>query len=77
MFSNGIGFPRTKWLIFEGAKQEQPFKDYLRAHQVPTQVWYSAYPQLTALNIENNARLRAGLHGELSSRETERWLQRI
>lgn len=77
VFSNGIGFPRTKWLIFEGAKQEQPFKDYLRAHQVPTQVWYSAYPQLTALNIENNARLRAGLHGELSSRETERWLQRI
>lgn len=77
VFSNGIGFPRTTWLIFDGAKQEQPFKDYLRAHQVPTRVWYSAYPQLTALNIENNARLRAGLDGELSSKETEQWLQRI
>lgn len=77
VFSNGIGFPRTRWLIFGGAKQEQPFKDYLRAHQVPTAVWYSAYPQLTALNIENNARLRAGLHGELSTEEVERWLRRI
>jgi len=77
VFSNGIGYPRTRWLFFDGAKQELAFKDYLRAHQVPTQVFYSAYPHLTALNIENNARLREGLVGTLCSEEAERWLLRI
>ncbi len=77
VFSNGVGYPRTSWLFFGGAKQEQQFKDYLRNHQAPTQVWFSAYPDLTALNIENNARLRAGLYGEMSSEETQEWLRRL
>jgi hypothetical protein len=77
VFSNGVGYPRTSWLFFGGAKQEQQFKDYLRRHQLPTQVWYSAYPDLTALDIENNARIRAGLQGEMSREETETWLRLI
>lgn len=77
IFSNGIGYPRTNWLFFGGASQEEEFKDYLRRHQVPTQVWYAAYPDLTALNIENNARIRVGLNGAMSAQETERWLQLI
>jgi hypothetical protein len=63
--------------FFGGARQEQPFKDYLRGRQLPSQVWYSAYPDLTAVNIENNARIRAGLRGELSSEEADAWLRRI
>jgi len=77
VFSNGVGYPRTIGLVFGGAHREQEFKDYLRRHQLPTQVWYSAYPQLTAVNIENNARIRAGLYGEMSRAETESWLARI
>lgn len=77
VFSNGVGYPRTRWLFFGGARQEQPFKDYLRRHQVPTQVWYSAYPDLTALNVENNARIRVGLYGEMSEKEAQEWLRRI
>jgi hypothetical protein len=77
VFSNGVGYPRTVGLVFGGARREQEFKDYLRRHQVPTQVWYTAYPHLTAVNVENNARVRAGLVGELSHPETERWLARI
>jgi hypothetical protein len=74
-FSNGVGYPKTNWLIFDGAKDEQAFKDYIRVHQIPTQVWYSAYDNLTALNIANNARIRAGLYGHLSETETEEWLR--
>jgi hypothetical protein len=74
VFSNGSGYPRTIALILGGAKREQEFKDFLRRHQVPTQVWYSAYPHLTAVNIANNARVREGLHGTLSRAECERWL---
>lgn len=77
VFSNGVGYPRTRWLFFGGARQEEAFKHYLRRRQVPTQVWYSAYPDLTAVNIDNNAYVRAGLHGRMSTEETRAWLRRL
>ena len=42
--------------------------------QVPTHVWYSAYGDLTALNIAQNERIRAGLHGDPDERE---WVQSL
>ncbi|GGV81440.1 hypothetical protein GCM10010294_55090 [Streptomyces griseoloalbus] len=74
VFSNGLGYPRTRWLVLDGAKDELAFKHYLRAHQLPTQVWYSAYDTLTTHNLRTNARIRAGLFGTLSPAETEAWL---
>jgi hypothetical protein len=76
-FSNGVGFPRTRFLLFEGAHREQEFKDHLRRRQIPSQVWYSAQPQLSALNIENNALIRSGLFGPLTRPDTETWLRRL
>jgi hypothetical protein len=76
-FSCGYGYPKTRWLLFDGAWDEQAFKDCLRCHQVPTDVWYSAYPQLTALNIENNAQIRAGLYGRMTDADAEAWLLRL
>ena len=76
-FSNGVGYPRTRFLFFEGARREQEFKDYLRRHQIPTQVFYSAYDQLSAVNIENNALIRSGLPGTLAPADTEAWLRRL
>ena len=77
VFSNGVGWPRTFLLIWGGLKDEQAFKNYLRRHQIPTQVWYSAYPDLTAVNIDNNAKIRAGLAGSMNSKEAEQWLRLI
>jgi hypothetical protein len=74
VFSNGQGYPRTRWLVLEGAAREQEFKDYLRRHQIPTPVWYSAYPELTAANVARNSRLRSGLRGRMSEREAQKWL---
>ena len=34
VFSNGVGYPRTRWLVLDGAKDETAFKHYLRSHQV-------------------------------------------
>jgi hypothetical protein len=76
-FSNGVGYPRTRWLVLDGATDERAFKNYLRNHQVVTQVWYSAYGDLTAVNIANNAAIRRGLRGEMSSAEAERWAARL
>jgi hypothetical protein len=44
---------------------------------VPTRVWYSAYGRLTNANIENNARIRAGLHRDANSSEARRWVQAL
>jgi hypothetical protein len=75
VFGNESGYPRTRWLFGAGARDEAGFKAFLRGNQVPTQSWYSAYPDLTASNVDGNARLRAGLHGEMTEAEAEAWLQ--
>jgi hypothetical protein len=76
VFSNGIGYPRTKWLVLNGAKDEQTFKDYLRRHQMPTQVWYNAFPGLTALDKRRNALIREGLEkSHMTGSETRQWLR--
>lgn len=61
IFGNGFGYPRTRWMIFDGAKNELRFKDTNRNHQIATQVWYKAYPGLTAFDLARNTRIRKGL----------------
>jgi len=72
VFSNGIGYPRTNWLVCDGCKDERKFKEYLRRHQLPTEVWYAAYPQLTAVDLERNARIRDGIESSSMSEEQAR-----
>ena len=77
VFSNGLGYPRTRWLVLGGARDEQSFKDYLRCHQLSTAVCYSAYDSLTTANITNNAAVRAGLARELTDAQAHDWLARL
>ncbi len=78
IWTNATGFPKTRWLFLAGgARDEQRFKDYARRSQVATQVWYSAYKELTVQNINNNSLLRAGLYGTLDPEESEEWLRRF
>jgi hypothetical protein len=75
VFSNGIGYPRVRWLIKDGSQDERNFKEYLRRHQIPTQVWYKAYPGLTAVDLERNLRIRQGLDApELAGPEAREWV---
>jgi hypothetical protein len=77
VFSNGEGYPQTNWLVKDGAHDEQAFKDFLRTRQIPTQVWYGAYRDLTALNVDENARIREGLAGPMGLAAAEAWLRRL
>jgi hypothetical protein len=77
VFSNGYGFPKARWLVGGGARDELAFKEYLRVHQAPTHVWYSAYGRATTANIANNERIRAGLRGEAGREEAERWVRAL
>ena len=76
VFGNGIGWPRTDWLILGGARHEQPFKFFQRRHQISTQVWYKAYPGLTLANLQRNQRIRAGLENPApTDAELQDWLR--
>ncbi|HEV2677467.1 MAG TPA: hypothetical protein VGV37_23255 [Aliidongia sp.] len=78
VFSNGIGYPRTRFLVLGGAKDEQAFKYYIRRHQLPTEVWYKAYPGLTAYDLARNASISAGLdRDDMTDREIRQWLATI
>jgi hypothetical protein len=77
VFSNGASYPKTDWLFLHGAHDEQGFKAFLQKHQIPTQAWYTAYKQSTALNLTNNAGLRAGLFADLSERGRADWLRKL
>jgi hypothetical protein len=74
VFSNGIGYPKTRWLLAGGCKDEQKFKNFLYRHQFYTQVWYDAHPGLTAADLERNSRIRAGLEARaLAADEADVW----
>jgi hypothetical protein len=74
VFSNGIGYPATRWLLAGGCKDEQKFKNFLYRHQFATQVWYNARPGLTAADLERNGRIRAGLEARsLTAAQAAQW----
>ena len=76
VFSNGIGWPRTRWLILGGARSEQRFKYYQRRHQIPTQVWYKAYPGLSLADLKRNQRIREGLErARMDDAQALAWLR--
>lgn len=79
VFSNGRGWPRTRWLLFGGASDEQAFRAYYRDHQVRTQVWFAnpAYRNLTAVNVARNERIRRGLTQRLSTEQLEAWVRML
>ena len=78
VFSNGVGYPTTNWLLADGAQREQQFKAFLRRRQQPTDVWYKAYPGLTAFDLARNSEIRRGLESDfMSDDDLRRWLAKI
>jgi Dyp-type peroxidase family len=74
IWSNSIGFPRSRNLFQGGATDGERFKRYARQSMVPTRFWYSAYPALTTTIIRTNAEIRRGLSGTMTEDEAVRWL---
>jgi hypothetical protein len=75
VFSNGMSYPPTRYLVRGGARDEQRYKRTLRRHQIPTQVWYNAHPGLTVIDLARNARIREGVERrEMTEEEAREWL---
>jgi hypothetical protein len=60
------GFPETRFYFWQGAQAEGPFKAYVRESQTETIVWYSAYPALSAVNVNTSTAIRQSLSRPLA-----------
>jgi hypothetical protein len=75
VFSNGVSYPTTNWLVLDGAKDEQKYKYVLRRHQLPTNVWYKAYPGLTVFDLKRNTLIRQGIEkSSMSDSDLRQWM---
>jgi hypothetical protein len=78
LFSNGVGYPKTSWLIQGGSDNEQKFEYYIFRHQLPVDVWYKAYPGLTGFDLLRNSLIRDGLtRSDMTDDEVREWLNLI
>jgi hypothetical protein len=75
VWTNAVGFPETRFLILDGARDELRFKAFARNMQIPSLVWYSAYPDLTVQNIDKDSAIREDVWTDLSETDTKTWLK--
>ena len=76
VWSNTVGYPRTRDLLYAGSEDADRFKAWARHIQIPTQVWYSAYPGLSIRNINDNTITRRGL-ADLEGVSAQEWLNAL
>jgi hypothetical protein len=62
IWHTSLGFPP------DGARDLPAFKRFLRSHQVPAEIFFSAYPDETVLNIVNDRALADALADAAGSR---------
>ncbi|HET9955484.1 MAG TPA: hypothetical protein VFQ61_13315 [Polyangiaceae bacterium] len=69
-------YPATRHLVLGGAMDEERFKAWGRSCQRPTELFYSAYPDLSVAAINNNTAIRAGLHAPAPP-DLDAWFRRL
>jgi hypothetical protein len=72
-----VNFPKTNFLLTGGAYDEEHFLAWSRGTQVPTAVWYAAYPHLSIKNVMNNSYIRNELWQNLSENKARLFLKRF
>lgn len=77
IFSNTVNFPKTNFMVTGGAYDEEHFLAWSRSTQIPTQVWYAAYPHLSIKNVNNNTAIRNALHSNLNEKQAQLFLKRF
>ncbi len=75
IWSNTKQFPRTRYLVDGGARDGHSFKAVARAYQTRTNVWYSAYPDLTVQQIDRNSTIAEGVLQDLDPGAERAWLR--
>ncbi|MBL4703923.1 MAG: hypothetical protein JKY54_05345 [Flavobacteriales bacterium] len=73
------GYPRTSYVFLKGAYNISEFMGWGRKTQIPTAIWYSAYPWYGLQQIVSKTELRTELFnsGQLNEAEIKEMLRRI
>ena len=74
IWSNTVGFPKTKFLFSGGASDGNRLRRWTRRQQRPTLFWYTAYRTLTQDRIQLNAAIRQGVANVKSEADAADWL---
>lgn len=75
IWSNTYEFPRTRFLVLGGARDGHDFKAVARAYQTRTNVWYSAYPDLTVQQIDRNSTISEEMFRDHEAAAELDWLR--
>ncbi len=74
-FGFGTGFPKTEWVILEGALTEpNAYLHALAENQMPTMFWYGPYRNISIDNIKHNRKIREGLFADYNEKQARDWL---
>ncbi len=74
IWSNCAGFPRTRFLFWDGATDGDRFRRFARRQQIAPALWYARYPDLTLERIRINAQIRRGLATAATETDAQSWL---
>jgi hypothetical protein len=77
IFSNTENFPVTRYVFWGGAYDEEHFLAWSRYYQIPTAVWYCAYPHLSIKNVTTNSLIRSELIRDLNEEQAQTFLNRF
>jgi hypothetical protein len=77
VWSNTVDFPRSRYLMEDGATDEEAFKQWTRDHQIASQVWWTGLPDSTVENVRDDIWIRRRLHRPLADDEARAWLRKL
>ena len=77
IWSHLKGCPKTFFFYWTTRGFEPRFLRFTRTYQLPTELWYSAYQNLTMADVLRAARIRAGLFTATSDRDIQNWLREL
>ncbi len=77
IFSNTENFPASRYLFWGGAYDEEHFLAWSRYYQIPSHVWYCAYPHLSIKNVTTNSIIRSELMRDLNEEQAQTFLNRF
>jgi len=69
--------PTSKNFFPGGAYNEEHFLAWSRDTELPTDIWYSAYPELSIKNVNNNSWIRVLLQKNLNKKKAKKFFELI